>query len=96
MTDTNKLTPGDRRELRTVVKNRFKVLRAEVKRREQEMKAEIEKQLLDTHEHGYLPTVQSESGGRWCPECAGGRRVRDPQTGVYSLCSECGQREGRS
>lgn len=43
---TDGITPGERRELRTVVKGQFKVLRAEVKRREQELKAEIESELL--------------------------------------------------
>lgn len=46
---TDQLTPGDRRELRSVVKGRFKVLRAEVKRRETEMKAEIEAELVDRY-----------------------------------------------
>jgi len=46
---TDQLTPGDRRELRSVVKGRFKVLRAEVKRRETEMKAEIESELVDRY-----------------------------------------------
>lgn len=46
---TEQLTPGDRRELRSVVKGRFKVLRAEVKRRETEMKAEIEAELVDRY-----------------------------------------------
>lgn len=46
---TTQLTPGDRRELRSIVKGRFKVLRAEVKRRETEMKAEIEAELVDRY-----------------------------------------------
>lgn len=46
---TRELTPGDRRELRSVVKNRFRVLRSEVKRRETEMKAEIEAQLVERY-----------------------------------------------
>lgn len=45
----DELTPGDRRELRSVVKGRFRVLRAEVKRREVEMKAEIEAELVDRY-----------------------------------------------
>jgi hypothetical protein len=40
------ITPGERRELRTVVKGQFKVLRAEVRRREQELRAEVESELL--------------------------------------------------
>lgn len=43
---TDNITPGERRELRSVVKGQFRVLRAEVKRREQEMKAELEQDLL--------------------------------------------------
>lgn len=43
------MMPGERRELRSVVKGQFKVLRAEVKRREQEMKAEAEAQLLERY-----------------------------------------------
>lgn len=43
------ITPGERRELRSIVKGQFKVLREEVKRREQEMHAEAEMQLLDRY-----------------------------------------------
>lgn len=43
------ITPGERRELRSVVKGQYKVLRAEVKRRTEEMKAEIEQDLLDRY-----------------------------------------------
>lgn len=43
------ITPGERRELRSIVKGQFKVLREEVKRREQEMHAEAETQLLDRY-----------------------------------------------
>lgn len=46
MTDTRDLTPGDRRELRSLVKKQFTVLRNDVKRREQELKGEIEAALL--------------------------------------------------
>lgn len=42
----SEIAPGERRELRSVVRGQFKVLRAEVKRREQEMKAEIEAELV--------------------------------------------------
>lgn len=45
MSDTRDLTPGDRRELRSLVKKQFQVLRNDVKRREQELKAEIEAEL---------------------------------------------------
>jgi hypothetical protein len=43
------ITPGERRELRAVVRGQFKVLRAQVKRREAEMKAEIEAALLEKY-----------------------------------------------
>lgn len=36
------ITPGERRELRSVVRGQFKVLRAEVKCREAELRAEVE------------------------------------------------------
>lgn len=41
------ITPGERRELRSVVRGQFKVLRAEVKRRQQEMVSEVETELLN-------------------------------------------------
>lgn len=44
--DGHDLTAGDRRELRSVVKKSFAVLRNDVKRREQEMNAEVEEELL--------------------------------------------------
>jgi uncharacterized protein YukE len=43
------ITPGERRELRSVVKGQFKVLRAEVKRRADEMRAEIEAELVERY-----------------------------------------------
>lgn len=46
MTDTRDLTPGDRRELRSLVKKQFAVLRNDVKRREQELRGEVEGELL--------------------------------------------------
>jgi hypothetical protein len=44
--DTRDLTPGDRRELRSLVKKQFDVLRKDVKRREAELRSEIESELL--------------------------------------------------
>lgn len=44
--DTRDMTPGDRRELRSLVKKQFAILRNDVKRREAELKAEIETELL--------------------------------------------------
>lgn len=44
--DTREMTPGDRRELRSLVKKQFDILRKDVKRRESEMEAEIEAELL--------------------------------------------------
>lgn len=44
--DTRDLTPGDRRELRSLVKKQFAVLRNDVKRRKDELVAEIESELL--------------------------------------------------
>ena len=43
------ITPGERRELRSVVRGQYKVLRAEVKRREAELRAEVESELLDRY-----------------------------------------------
>lgn len=43
---SDSIAPGERRELRSVVRGQFKVLRAQVKRREAELKAEIEAELL--------------------------------------------------
>jgi hypothetical protein len=45
MTDVQ-MTPGDRRELRSLTKKQFQILRAEVKRRASEMRAEVETDLL--------------------------------------------------
>lgn len=44
--DTRELTPGDRRELRALVKKQFDILRRDVKRRKDELTAEIESELL--------------------------------------------------
>ncbi|MGV7669105.1 hypothetical protein PJN91_17180 [Mycobacterium kansasii] len=44
--DTRDLTPGDRRELRALVKKQFAVLRNDVKRRKDELVCEIESELL--------------------------------------------------
>lgn len=46
MTDTREMTPGDRRELRSLVKKQFAILRNDVKRREAELRSEIESELL--------------------------------------------------
>jgi hypothetical protein len=46
MTETSEITPGERRELRSVVRGQFKVLRAEVDRRKEELHGEIEAELL--------------------------------------------------
>jgi hypothetical protein len=40
------MTPGDRRELRSLIKKQFAVLRNDVKRRASEMEAEVEAELL--------------------------------------------------
>lgn len=44
--DTRELTPGDRRELRALVKKQFDVLRKEIKYRKDELIGEIESELL--------------------------------------------------
>jgi len=44
--DTRDLTPGDRRELRSLVKKQFAVLRNDVKRRKDELVSEIHSELL--------------------------------------------------
>lgn len=46
MTADDKMTPGERRELRSILKKQFQVLRNDVKRREQELAGEIEAELL--------------------------------------------------
>jgi hypothetical protein len=46
---TDQITPGERRELRSVVRGQFKVLRSEVKRREQELISEVETELLQRY-----------------------------------------------
>lgn len=43
------ITPGERRELRSVVKQQFKVLRTEVEQREVELQAEAERMILDRY-----------------------------------------------
>lgn len=47
MTETNEITPGERRELRSVVKQQFTVLRAEIKQREEELKTDIARQVVE-------------------------------------------------
>lgn len=47
MTETNEITPGERRELRSVVKQQFAVLRAEIKQREEELKTDIARQVVE-------------------------------------------------
>lgn len=46
MTAPDGIAPGERRELRSVVRGQFKVLRAEVKRREEELTSEVETEML--------------------------------------------------
>jgi hypothetical protein len=43
------IPPGERRELRSVVRQQFRVLRAEVKQREMELKAEAERRLVERY-----------------------------------------------
>jgi hypothetical protein len=43
------MTPGERRELRTVVRQRMKVLRADVEQRRMEMLAEAEQRLMERY-----------------------------------------------
>jgi hypothetical protein len=47
--NTRELTPGDRRELRSLVKKQFDVLRKDVKRRKDELVGEIEAELLSRY-----------------------------------------------
>ncbi len=47
MADTSEITPGERRELRAVVRQQFAVLRAEVKQREEELKTDIARQVVE-------------------------------------------------
>jgi hypothetical protein len=44
------ITPGERIELRSLVKQQFKVLRAEVKARQQELTAEVDHAIVAKHE----------------------------------------------
>lgn len=46
---TDLMTPGERRELRTVVKQRMKVLRADVAQRRMELLAEAESRLVERY-----------------------------------------------
>lgn len=46
---TTMMTPGERRELRTVVRQRMKVLRADVEQRRMEMLAEAEQRLMERY-----------------------------------------------
>jgi hypothetical protein len=45
----NLIPPGERRELRSVVRQQFKVLRAEVKQRELELVGEMERRLVERY-----------------------------------------------
>lgn len=49
MTSTELIPPGERRELRSVVRQQFKVLRTEVKQRESELMAEAERRLMERY-----------------------------------------------
>lgn len=49
MTGTGDITPGERRELRSVVRTQFEVLRGEVKQREQELKTDIARQVVEAY-----------------------------------------------
>jgi hypothetical protein len=46
---TEPIPPGERRELRSVVRQQFRVLRTEVKQRELELKAEAERRLMERY-----------------------------------------------
>jgi hypothetical protein len=46
---TDGIAPSERRELRSIVKAQFKVLRTEVRRRKEELGAEVEHELLERH-----------------------------------------------
>lgn len=46
---TDEITPGERRELRSVVRTQFEVLRGEVKQREQELKTDIARQVVEAY-----------------------------------------------
>jgi hypothetical protein len=46
---TDNITPGERRELRSVVRQQIKVLRAEVKQRKAELVAEAEQRLVEKY-----------------------------------------------
>jgi len=49
MTATDQIMPGERRELRAVVRAQMKVLRAEVAQREIELQAEVEARLVERY-----------------------------------------------
>ena len=49
MTAADQITPGERRELRAVVRQQMKVLRAEVAQREIELQSEIETRLVEKY-----------------------------------------------
>jgi hypothetical protein len=46
---TDQITPGERRELRAVVRQQMKVLRAEVSQREIELQSEVEARLVERY-----------------------------------------------
>lgn len=49
MSTSQEMTPGERRELRTVVRQRMKVLRADVEQRRMELLSEAEGRLMDRY-----------------------------------------------
>jgi hypothetical protein len=92
------ITPGERRELRSVVRGQYKVLRAEVKRREAELKAEIESELLDRYraEDEAIADAQREAQSR-IQDCARDlREIGDRLSAVFpDLTVEAGYIFGR-
>jgi len=61
---TDEITPGERRELRSIVKGQFKVLRAEVKRRQQEMVAEVEQEILNRYREQDVAIAEAQEEAR--------------------------------
>jgi hypothetical protein len=84
--DTRELTPGDRRELRALVKKQFEILRKEVKNRKDELTGEIESELLrryrQTDERIAQARLEIEAARRTyedtCRRIMGDLRAMDP------------------
>ena len=83
MSDT--IPPGERRELRSVVRSQFKVLRTEVKQRELELTAEAERRLMER----YRDEDKKVEDLNWRMQ----EIVRDAQRQIEDLMRDHGEQE---